>query len=401
MKYKSVAHIRWELPFPLSLPPEAILCWEPKEGLAAFVVEKHVGSLIWKRNCDLLSEKAVLGANTLEQDSNIYPRRDYRIRINKKTTKEQITISQIRQGITGGFDEARPYTIANVFLCIAFSDSIKDAAILKRANEALNNVISVFSLLSLDPLVRLINEENDHYYTLIAEAVLPVALQNETPSNILMRLNELQFRGGDAQATIIGINSFYDFIGQELNDIAERQLMRSVRNKQEYVLFHQLIFSSLRRLKRKEAAIAIIDAQSAFESAVASMLKDGLAAMGWRPEDIESSLINQEKLLMLNRRLKMIDKISRKTARGPFLGSEADHNWRTDLYDLRNRIVHGGIRTLPFVVAKKGIVSGLKAIEYLGDMSPEFRRHAVWTGQGIELPHIQETAGRLSRLFEL
>ena len=39
-EFWAVAHVLWELPFPLRLPPKAFPIWEPAEGVAAFAVNE-------------------------------------------------------------------------------------------------------------------------------------------------------------------------------------------------------------------------------------------------------------------------------------------------------------------------------------------------------------------------
>jgi len=401
-KYKSVAHVRWELPFPIMLPLKLFLCWEPKEGIAGFVPEGQVGSIQWKRSYGLLSSEIVFGEKLLEQDPNIFTKEDFRIFCDSKDLKTKILTAEILHGPDGGFIEARPYTVANIFLCLSFSDSDKDDNIEIRANAALNNLIDVYRLLSMDPILRPIRSQGDHYYTTIAEAVLQESLQHLPPQEILMNVDKLEFGSviGKGRTGHIGVNSYDDLRGLRLIREGEEYFYSLVKSKQQFELFHLLLFSSFRRLKRKEGALAIIDAQSAFESAVASMLRDGLGSKGLKKEDIENEFKYKGNLHWLNKRLKKLDEIADEFTKKKFANSVAEKEWSENLYELRNEIVHGGRREVIFNDAKKGIVSGLKAINYLHDLCPLFRRSFMWSGEALDLPHIHETAGRLSRIFE-
>jgi hypothetical protein len=401
-KYRSVAHIRWELPFPILLPSQVYFCWEPKEGIAAFVPEGRVGSICWKRTCHLLSPEAVFDERPSAQDPNLFSPHDYKLASVSSKLKKRVFTAELLHGPDGGFIEARPYTVANVFLCISPSGSINDIDITIRANAALNNIIDLYRILSMDPLLRPIKDEGDHYYTIISEAVLPGVLQCLLPQEILLHINELQFSGkvGEGRINKIGLNSYEDLKGLKISPQNLIFFNDAIKSAHQLELFYQLIFSSVRRLKRKEGALAIIDAQSAFESAVASMLRDGLSSEKWGDKEIEKAFAYGGDLHLLSKRLQKIDDVSKKFTKAKFRGSVAEIEWRRNLYDVRNEIVHGGKRTVFFEEAKAGIVSGLKAIRYLHDLCPLFARKFMWSGESLELRHIQKTAGRLSRIFE-
>lgn len=83
-----------------------------------------------------------------------------------------------------------------------------------------------------------------------------------------------------------------------------------------------------------------------------------------------------------------------------FLGSPEEAQWRQALYRLRNRIVHEGLRSVPFADAKSALVAGLHAIHAIQDLTPSFSRSMIWSGAALGLPHLHQSAGRLSRLFE-
>jgi hypothetical protein len=84
----------------------------------------------------------------------------------------------------------------------------------------------------------------------------------------------------------------------------------------------------------------------------------------------------------------------------PFAKSAAYARWKDDLYRLRNQIVHTGLREVSFDLAKRGLIAGLHAVDAINDLAPVFARSMRWSGDALDLPHIQQSAGRLSRLFE-
>lgn len=406
-KYTSVVHVRWELPFPLMLPSNGFLCWEPGEGVAAFNPEGHIGKIQWKRTCEFISPEIIFHEIYQIQDQRSMPTHSYKM-TSKLRTGEEILTAELYGGPEGGFAEARAYTVANIFLCIAHPESYKDKSIVERANAAMNNVIELYRFFTLDPLQRPIRSHVDHYCTTLSEASVPQKFQQLPPDELLENINQLYFGSevGKNRCYLLGLCSCEDLETYSLLPENIQDLYNFVREEHKLELFHKLIFSSIRWLKRKEGALATIDAQSAFEASVASMLRDGLISEGWNRSKIDRELVYKGSLHLLQSRLKKLDEIARTDAKRnsrsftPFLGSKIETDWRQNLYNIRNEIVHKGKRELSFDIAKEAIVSGLKAISYLNCMCPIFSRQFMWKGQATELQHINESAGRLFRLFE-
>jgi hypothetical protein len=80
-RYYGVAHVRWELPFLLRLPPNAFLCWEPQERFASIVSLARVGAVQWHRTSRLLSSQQALEPHYpfVPEPSESLPTRDYRL----------------------------------------------------------------------------------------------------------------------------------------------------------------------------------------------------------------------------------------------------------------------------------------------------------------------------------
>jgi hypothetical protein len=406
-QYTSVVHVRWELPFPLMLRQGAFLCWEPGEGTGLFDASGQIGTLCWKRSCEFLSADAVFGTIPQRQAPESFPVHDYRQDC-VLTNGKQVTTAEMYRGPDGGFAEARPFTVANIFLCISSPGSYRDETITDRASASLNNLIDIYRFITMDPLVRPIENKKDHYCTVISVAYVSESLQRLSPDELLLRIGELGFGSiiGKNRLYVVGSNTLTDLVGNKPSEQGLTLYYKFVREEHRLELFHQLIFSAIRRLKRKEGALAVVDAQSAFESAVASMLKDGLRATGMAKQKIEAALAYGGQLHLLQRRLQKLDNLALDYAVSAggqchlFVGSATEREWRQYLYDLRNEIVHGGRRATTFEETKRAIVAGLKALNYLHGMCPHFERNFMWAGQALELQHLSESAGRLFRLFE-
>lgn len=150
-EYKAIAHIFWELPFPLRLPPNAFLCWEPTEGVGLFDPRPDVGELVWRRKSTFLAATEVFG--DIGSPNDCYPNHDYLINSKLRSGRE-IKTAVLTRGPMGGFAEARPYAVANIFLCLRDTAGYSTKEVLERAGIALNNILDVYRFVTIDPLVR-------------------------------------------------------------------------------------------------------------------------------------------------------------------------------------------------------------------------------------------------------
>jgi hypothetical protein len=404
-KYESIVHILWELPFPLRLTPTAFFIWEPAEGVALFDPKPEVGELAWKRKSDLLEAKEVF--TNVGMPNQCYPVHNYLI-TSKLISGIEVKTAHLTGGPEGGFYEARPYTIANIFLCLHKKDNYSKSSTLKRAGVALNNILDVYRFLTMDPLVRSVRADLDSYYTLVSVAELPIDTGDIEPKEALRMVGSLSFGTviGKNRIHHVGLNSFEDLLLGDVIPAESLHLFESlITRPHDLELFQQLIFSAIRRLKRNEHALAVLDAQSAFESLVAVLIFESLQNQGQSAQEIEAQMGNRGRLHTLQRRLEELDRIAASqsptgTQSQKFLGSPEEARWRKDLYSLRNQIVHEGNRSVAFDDAKAGLVAGLHAIYTVQNLTPAFGRQMIWSGDALDLTHLRKSSGRLSRFFE-
>jgi hypothetical protein len=399
-QFEAIAHVLWELPFPLRLPPHAFLTWEPDEEIALCDPRPSVGDLTWRRTSELLRPEQVF--LDLGPPNNIFPQHDYVITA-RLASGDEIPTAKLTQGPTGGFIEPRPYTVANFFLCLRSKRDYAGPRLMERAGLALNNILDVYRFVTMDPLARSVRADLDSYYTIISVADLPQPTKERTSHEALSLLDTLSFGStiGENRVHHIGLNSLDDLLSGRVLPLDTVRLFCSiVRTPHSLELFHQLLLEAVRRLKRGEHAFAILDAQSAFETFVAVLTAESLQNQGLTPAAIETQMALGGKLHLLQQRLRHLDSIA-TAPNPPFLGSVEETNWRRDLYDVRNRIVHGGFRSVSFADARAAVIAGLHAVAAVQSLSPSFQRKMTWSGSALDLPHIQQTAGRLSRLFEV
>lgn len=404
-KFEAVAHVTWELPFPLRLPPRAFLTWEPAEGKALFDPRPDVGELSWSRTSRLLPAKDLYG-DLGPENPHSYPEHAYLVTCSDPNGKAHKT-ANLTGGRDGGFSEARPYTFANLFLCLRELGSYAAETVRNRAAASLNNFIDIYRFATMDPLARSLDAARDCYYTMVSVAELPREMKDGEPAELLIRIGELQFGHiiGRNRSHTVGLNSFSDlYPGPELPPEQLEAIYPLAESRHEMELFHHLFLSAIRRLKRNETAFAVLDAQSAFESFVAVLIVEELRRRGLSPQQIEHEMTHPQPLHSLAPRLRELDVIAKRNAAGrtfaPFLNSTAHVRWKDDLYRPRNRIVHTGLREISFDSAKGAVVAGLRGVDAINELSPLFARPMRWSGGAVDLPHIQQSAGRLSRLFE-
>lgn len=402
----AVVQVSWELPFPLRLAPRAFLVWEPEHGLALLDPWPRVGDLVWSRTSTVLPATAVF-KDLGPPNAHAYPDRDYLLTAHLTSGEEFPAVKLIR-GPAGGFIEPRAYTHVNLFLCLSHRGSYSDPSVMDRAGRALNNVLDVYRFVTMDPLARSIHVDKDCYYTMQSVAELPASSRPLSIEEILRSVSDLAFGHviGVNRSHTIGLNSFEDlFVGDSLPEPNLSLLLRLSLAPHQLELFHQLVFSAIRRLKRHEEALSVLDAQSAFEALVAVLVREGLQRQGVAPTGIEAQLGLRGSLHSLQRRLEWLDRVAASQVAGgtnppAFLNSPPERQWRTKLYALRNRIIHEGLRTVSFAEAKAALVAGLHAIHAIQSLHPAFGRQLTWSGTALDLHHIEETAGRISRLFE-
>ena len=132
----------------------------------------------------------------------------------ESSSGRKIKAALLTRGPEGGFSEARPFTIANVFLCLRRKSEYADSTIIQRAGVALNNIVDIYRFVTMDPLVRSVRADLDCYYTLVSVADLPEDRAEMEPQEALRMVPDLSFGAviGVNRAHHVGLNSFDDLL---------------------------------------------------------------------------------------------------------------------------------------------------------------------------------------------
>jgi hypothetical protein len=406
--FRGVAHVRWELPFPLMLKPLLYKCWEPETGVAAFHPVSDVGSLIWSRKCGFLGATRIFGAEPEEPEGAFYPQDNYLVKSELAPGVEVPTL-QLTKGRTGGFVEARPFCTINVYLCLRNERDHLGAGVLDRASAAINNVATLYRFFTMDPLARELDVRQDVYYTVVSLARVPKELETSPAEVVLDHLRDFTFSAilGDGRTHHIGMNSLDALIPSRIMEGQHlKWFKREAKSEHKVEIFQQLFLSAIRRIDRREFALSTVDAQSAFEAAVAATLLDILKAEGLTEDESRKEMANKGEYHWLRDRLEKLDAVAGAEAAKAgrqftkFKGSPAHSEWNASLYQLRNDVVHGGRRSVDFAEAKRALVAGLNGVHALHTLSPTFVRPLSWSPPLTNMDHLKENAGRLFRVFE-
>jgi hypothetical protein len=187
----------------------------------------------------------------------------------------------------------------------------------------------------MDPLARSVRPDRDCYYALVSVADLPKNLGDVEPQAALRMVSNVVFGSviGVNRAHHVGLDSFDDLLAGEVIPADAYQLFESlISGAHSLELFHQLMFSAIRRLKRNEHALAVLDAQSAFESLVAVLVVEALTRQGRSTQQIKAEMASGGRLNTLQRRLKELDRVAAGDAANArsrrFLGCREEVRWR-------------------------------------------------------------------------
>ncbi len=397
----AVLSSRLDLPFYLRLPSKVFATWDPEGGVAAVFPRQRLGQAGFARTTRLVPESALLDSPS---PPPYLPPGDVVFMTCVVPTIGEIPTLSIDTTLDGGYAELRPYTEATVFIALR---EVPDAKALSehraRMTSVLNHFLTMYRLVTQDPWVVPINLALDIYLIDDAVGQVPDALRDSPAEELLRNLASVPFAteiGGGRQYTY-RLNTLEDlFPGPVLERPFIERFAGTLLDSYELPLHYDLILHAQTQLKRRIYHGSILEAETAVEVYIADVLLRLKLALGEQREDIMAELEDPQRLGPLTKRLRAVDQTAAlvATARGwpawrSFVGTHQHAEWKRDLYDLRNRVVHGGYRQVTFDQAKRGVVVAKAAIGLLeaglGDLA---NRIQIYSGAD----HLNNTAGRLS-----
>jgi len=397
----AVLSSRLDLPFYLRLPHMVFPTWDPEDGAAAILPRQRLGQAGFSRSTRLVEESRVLDSPS--PPPYLPPGHDVVMTCVSDELGEVPTLS-FDTTQNGGYAELRPYTEATVFVTLPRVPSAEQVAAQKeRVGKVLNHFLTMYRLVTQDPWVVPLNLSLDVYLQDDSIGRVPDQLASRPPAEILRNLGSIGF------ATEIGTGRQYTYRLNTLEDlypgkILERPYLEpfvgSLQMDYEMPLHYDLLLQAQTQLKRRNYHVAVLEAETAFEVYVADLLVRVKIALGDAREAIMLAMEDMQVLGPLTRRISELDRVLPLIAqvRGwgtplAFIGTHHHAGWKRDLYDVRNRVIHGGYRAIDFEQAKLGILKAKAAISYFEGNCGDFaNRIQIYAGGD----HLNNTAGRLS-----
>lgn len=397
----AVLSSRFDLPFYLRLPSLVFPAWDPAGGAASVHPRQRLGQASFSRTTRLVAEDRVLDSPS--PPPYLPPGHDV-VMTCVSTTLGEIPTLSIDTTLNGGYAELRPYSEATVFVTLPAVPGGEQIAQQKdRVGKVLNHFLTMYRLVTQDPWVVSLNLELDVYLVDTSIGRVPAELATLPPAEVLRNLGAIPF------ATEIGAGRQYTYRLNTLEDlypgpILERPFLEafagSLPAAYEPPLHYDLLLHAQTQLKRRNYHVAILEAETAFEVYVADLLLRVKVALGETREAVLNAMDDLQNLGPLMKRLRELDRVLPELAetRGwstpsAFIGTHRHAEWKRDLYDLRNRIIHGGHRAIDFDQAKLGILRAKAAIAFLEQQYRDFANQIQIYAGG---DHLQNTAGRLS-----
>ncbi len=394
-----VVAARFDLPFYLRLPPNVFHSYDSEFGVCSILPMQRLGETSFgKKTC--LLEKSYLLDGYCESPLQSYEVAgyDYKMTSVLENNEEKPTL-EIFVKKNGGFKQLRAYSEIIIWIYVKDKEVDNDK-VRNRVFENLNHFLNLYSLITQDSYLHEINEKLHPYYIEYLVGQIPEELKDAPPIKILTSLDKIKFNldMGQFRQITISTNSIDDlFPGKILEDKFMNILISNATKKYDMPLHYKLILESQRQLKLKNFHVCIIEAQTAFESYISTVISRFLLDAHYTDVQIQEYLNSN----MLKRRLRKLDELIRTYKQSlsesycDFVDSELYNEWNANLYGLRNQVVHAGLRDLNFDKCKGALSVGKRCIFHFEDMLPNFRND-VQIYKGIDF--IQETPGRV--IFE-
>ncbi len=390
---------RMDLPFYLRLPSEGFLTWDPEQEAALLLPYQRLGEVSFSRTTSFRNVARLLDSPGPAVTGPV----EYRYCMTCSTQEYgEVPTLRIEVLHNGGFSELRAYSEIAVFLTIREDEAPPSNESKARAFVILNHFIDLYRLITQDPYVHRLDGDLDLYVVDYSRGMVPTPRNAGPVSTILQHLDEVSFSRdiGPNREIKIRLNTLEDlFPGRIIADEFRNLLLRVTRATYDMPLHYELILSAQSQLRRRNYHIAVTEAETAFEVYVARRLVEILVSRGALRNDVLPRLEDPRQLGLLGQRLRALDvavaqyRVTQGLTSVPqFVSSTAHSDWRRNLYDLRNRVVHEGWRDVTFDQGKQGIAACKSAIKALEERIPGLA-DPIQIYVGVD--HLRPTPGRL------
>ncbi|HMQ79970.1 MAG TPA: hypothetical protein PKE39_01675 [Ignavibacteria bacterium] len=374
MKKHFVVSAKFDLPFYLRLPSNRFLSYDEKHKICVIIPLQRLGEKIFNKKTKLAEEQELLDDPQIHE---LTTRKilGYDYKVVSDYNDKQITTLETRIQENGGFTQLQAYTEITMFIYV-LNENPKSEDIKKRLFANLNHFLKIYKLVTQDPFITKIDKELNLYYVDWGIGKIKETAKDQDVNEILW-LKDVIFSSqiGEDRGIQLQTNSIEDLYPGSMLDQEYLQIFaNSILGEYELPLFYDLILEAQRQLKFRNFHIAIIEAQSAFESYTSQLLTTFFKREGLSLEQIANFFQDN----MFHKRLKILDGhiANYKNLRGElynnFINSNLYLEWKEDLYRLRNKIVHEGFREIDFESTRDAISITKDVIFHFEKTLPEF-----------------------------
>jgi hypothetical protein len=387
-----------DLPFYFRLPSIGFFTWDPDCDVAIIHPKQRAGEVSFSKTCKFVDAQKLLDApcSHLEGPTNY----EYLLKCEGENGIEISTL-HINTKPTGGFTEFRAYSEVTIFIIVEGNQNSLTDELIVRTFQVLNHFIDIYRIITQDPFVHRIDEKHDTYLVDFSFGSVPEQYNN-SPINILKNIQSIPFSKdiGKGRELKLRLNSLEDlFPGKILKKDALDNFSKLIKTAYNMPLHYELIFTAQVELKRRNYHIAILEAETAFETYITATLLEISVSLGMNRDLLLADFENPKKLGLLSQRLKKLDsmihnyrKLKALESKPTFIESTIYAEWKNHLYKIRNKIVHEGWRFASFDLAKQGIAVCKSAIKEIEDRLPGIS-NLIQIYPGVD--HLQDTSGRL------
>jgi hypothetical protein len=237
---------------------------------------------------------------------------------------------------------------------------------------ATNHLIDIYRATTQDPFVRRVDFELDIFVVAFSFGSVPAPLVGRPPEEILRNVQQVQFSGDLKDHRFhYRINTWEDlFPGPVLDQEFVQVIAALLPSRYELPLHYDLVFTAQAALKARSYQVAVLEAETALEVFVARRLLQLAAAAGSVEADVTRRMEDPRDLGLLKSRIRALDDliVSYRQARtlnpvDRFSSSHAYRDWEHNLYRIRNRIIHAGLRAVTFDMPEQQLERASKRFE--------------------------------------
>jgi hypothetical protein len=368
----------FDVPFAISVPDGAYLCFDPVKQIGVVQTRLREGSRAFFRSLTLRATKVFSEtkdvASSLDQPKEA---RNYKV-VSELKTGEKIVTLNVDSGASGGYSECKLFSEVTVtFLADDLQAIAKDSTAFERACGVLNPFLDKYRVMSEDHTISHVSTDRNFYFVQFHTSPLTPEEASLAPEILFQRIGneprKFLTTMGHGAFTTLRANSFETLAPRRrLSDAALATFLDFAREDYQLPLFYDLLLEAIDNFQRRqENRLAIVHAETAFEVYVRESLTALMVSSGISEADAAREIEHEPDYWGIKRKLKKLDHwtevycLANGSNSTPFLGSSLYKRWESLLYAKRNEAVHAGTRRFSFAEAVAAIAVSKECITTL------------------------------------